>query len=81
MDWAELLTEIQGMQSCSWIFSLIKSLQEVVRKILLLSGEISDQVLRDLAVLSWTSFTCLYFVFTSDQAEELLEQLLWPLMN
>lgn len=81
MDWAELLTEIQGMQSCSWIFSLIKSLQEVVRKILLLSGEISDQVLRDLAVLSWTSFICLYFVFTSDQAEELLEQVLWALMN
>lgn len=81
MDWAELLTEIQGMQSCSWIFSLIKSLQEVVRKILLLSAEISDQVLRDLAVLSWTSFICLYFVFASDQAEELLEQVLWALMN
>lgn len=62
--------EIQGMQSCSWIFNLIESLQEVVRKILLLSIEISDQVLRDLAVLSWTNLICLYFVFTSDQTEK-----------
>lgn len=74
MDWAELLTEIQGMRSCSWIFNLIKSVQEVVRKILLLSREISDQVLRDLAVLSWTNLICLCFVFTFDQTEELLEQ-------
>lgn len=63
MGWAESLTGIQGMQSCSWIFNLIKSLQEVLRKIVGLSTEISDQVLRDLARLAWTNLIRLYFVF------------------
>lgn len=45
-----------------------------MRKILLLSREISDQVLRDLAEVSWTHLIRLYFVITFDQTEELLEQ-------
>lgn len=53
---------------------LTKSVQEVLNKISLLSLWASDQVLRDLAVLSWTNLIHLYFGFTSNKIEYLLAE-------
>lgn len=56
MHRAELLTEIQGMRSCSWVIKdLSRSVEQVLKKISLLTILASDQVLGDLAVLPSTN--------------------------